>query len=106
MYVVRKASSRATIKKKQEIKKEIQSLRQANFLAELSDVNFGTLNAEKNSLIVSYDSDTNKFVLISADQLLSVSAEDNDIPNDFVDVLEGELDLGAVQLESVDGGSF
>lgn len=106
MSVIRKASSRATIKKKQEVKKEVQSLRQANLLAELGDVNFGTLNTSKDGLIVSYDSDTDEFVLISADQLLSVSAEDNDLPNDFIDVLETELDLGAVQLDSVDGGSF
>jgi len=106
MSVVRKASQRATIKKKQETKKEVQSLRQANLLAELGDANFGTLNSSKDGLIVSYDYDTDEFVLISADQLLSVSAEDNDIPNDFVDVLEGELDLGAVQIESVDGGAF
>ena len=106
MSVVRKASSRATIKKKQEVKKEVQSLRQANLLAELGDTNFGTLNASKDGLIVSYDSDTDEFVLISADQLLSVSAEDNDLPDDFIDVLETELDLGAVQLDSVDGGSF
>jgi len=106
MSVVRKASSRTTIKKKQETKKEVQSLRQANLLSELSDTNFGTLNSSKDGLIVSYDSATDEFVLISADQLLSVSAEDNDLPNDFIDVLENELDLGAVQLDSVDGGSF
>ena len=104
--VTRKSFSSNTLKKKSTTKKSVQSFREANFLSELSDTNFGTLDASKDNSIVSYDSNSDKFVFISADQLLSTSAEDNDIPDDFVNALENELDLGNIEIQSVDGGSF
>lgn len=104
--VTRKSSSSTTLNKKSVTKKSVQSFREANFLSELTDTNFGVLDASKDNLIVSYDFTSDKFVFISADQLLSTSVEDNDIPDDFVDVLESELDLGAIELQSIDGGSF
>lgn len=59
----------------------------------MGDTNFGTLDATKDGLIVSYDNVTNKFVLITADELLTTSAEDSNIDDTFVTALEGELDL-------------
>ena len=72
----------------------------------MGDVSFGTLNETSDGLIMSYDSASDKFVLVSPDQVLSRSSEDNDIPDDFVSQLEQELDLGTIQVETLDGGTF
>ena len=107
MAVVKKAQSISNIAKKKAIRKvATQSVRQPSIVTEMGDVNFGTLSAADDGQIVSYDAATDKFILITADQLLSVSAEDSDIPDDFVTALEGELDLGEIQVESLDGGTF
>ena len=37
---------------------------------------------------------------------LSISSEDNDLPDDFVTQLESELDLGTIQIDNLDGGTF
>ena len=107
MAVVRKAQSISNIARKGAVRKlSTQSARQPSIVSEMGDVDFGTLDATKDGQIVSYDSTTNKFVLITADDLLSVSAEDNDVPDALITALEGELDLGAIQVESLDGGTF
>jgi len=94
------------VRKKIQTKKSVQSIRSPSILSELGDVNFGTLDATKDGLIVTYDNATDKFVLISPDQLLSISAEDNDIPDDFVTALENEINLGDIEIGNVDGGTF
>lgn len=107
MAVIRKVQSTSNIAKKGAVKKiSTQSVRQPSIVSEMGDVDFGTLDATKDGQIVSYDSTTNKFVLITADDLLSVSVEDNDVPDELITALEGELDLGAIQVESLDGGTF
>ena len=53
-----------------------------------------------------YDSPSDKFVLVDPDVVLSQSVEDGDLPDDFIDQLESEIDLGNVQLDNVDGGGF
>ena len=53
-----------------------------------------------------YDSGTDKFILVDPDVVLSQSVEDGDLPDDFIDQLEDEIDLGNVQLDNVDGGGF
>ena len=87
-------------------KKEVRSVRSPSRIAEQGDVNFGTLDATKDGLLVSYDSATDKFILITPDELLSAAASDQDLPDDFIDVVEGELDLANVAIDSLDGGSF
>lgn len=107
MAVVKKAQSISNITKKAAAKKiTTQSVRQPSIVSEMGDVDFGTLDATKDGQIVSYDSTTNKFILITADDLLTVSAEDNDVPDELITALEGELDLGAIQIETLDGGTF
>ena len=107
MAVVKKAQSISNIAKKPKATTvKTQSVRQPSIISEMGDVNFGDLGAAADGQIVSYDATTNKFVLITADELLSVSAEDNDIPDALVTALEGELDLGTIQVESLDGGTF
>lgn len=107
MAVVRKAQSISNIAKKKAIRKvATQSVRQPSIVTEMGDVNFGTLTEANDGQIVSYDAATDKFILITADELLAVSAEDNDIPDELVTALEGELDLGQIQVETLDGGTF
>ena len=107
MAVVKKAQSISNITKKKEAKSvSVQSVRQPSIVSEMGDTSFGDLDVTKDGQIVSYDSTTNKFVLITADDLLGVSADDGDIPNEFVTTLEQELDLGQITDVSFDGGGF
>lgn len=78
----------------------------ASRVRDLKDTNFSTLNNTKNKNIIKYDFSSGKFVIISSDQWLSISAEDNDIPNDFASVVQQEIDTNNILLKSVDGGSF
>lgn len=110
MAVVRRASSGKQIRKKQVsesgTKLNVQSTRQPSIIQEMGDTAFGTLDSSKNGLLVSYDSGTDKFVLTSADSILSTSVDDSDLPDDFVTQLESELDLGTIQIDNLDGGTF
>lgn len=107
MAVVKKAQSITNVSKKKEIKPtNVQSTRQPSRMGEMGDTDFGELDVTKDGLIVSYDSNTNKFILKTTDELLSTSAEDSDIPDDFVRALEGELNLGQIQIDNLDGGLF
>ena len=107
MAVVKKAQSSSNVaKKKEAVKSLIQSVREPSIISEMGDTSFGELDASKDGLIVSYDAETNKFILKTADQLLSSSADDNALPEEFVTTLESELNLGQIQLDNLDGGSF
>ena len=107
MAVVKKAQSVPKIARKNGVRKPaIQSAREPSIIREMGDTSFGELDASKDGLIVSYDAGTNKFILKTADELLSTSAEDSNIPDEFVRTLEGELNLGQIQVESLDGGVF
>jgi len=107
MTVIKKPQSISKVAQKKEVKKAlIQSVKEPSAINEMGDTDFGDLSAAKDGQIVSYDSATNKFILITADELLSISAEDNDVPDQLVSALEGELNLGQIQLESLDGGVF
>lgn len=107
MTVIKKPQSTPNVAQKKEAKKAIiQSVREPSVINEMGDTDFGDLGPAKNGQIVSYDSTTNKFVLITADQLLSSSADDSNLPEGFVSALEGELNLGQIQLDNLDGGVF
>lgn len=107
MAVVRKAQSSATVAKKRTATKlTVSSTRSPSQIEEMGDTDFGTLDSTKNGYVVSYDSATDKFVLITADQLLTTAAEDGDLNDAFINILESEINLGDVQLSTVDGGVF
>lgn len=106
MAVVRKAQNIASVTKKPQPKVTARSTRQPSSLEEMGDINFGNLDASKDNLIVSYDSGTDKFVLVSADDMLSTSAEDSNINDEFVTQLEQELNIATISLDNLDGGSF
>jgi hypothetical protein len=107
MAIIKKPQTISKITKRNGAKtSSIQSAREPSVIREMGDTDFGELNASKDGLIVSYDAGTNKFVLKSSDELLSTSVEDNNIPDEFVRALEGELNLGQIQVENLDGGVF
>jgi len=107
MAVVRKAQSAATVTRKTSTTKlSVTSTRNPSQIEEMGDTNFGILDQSKDGCVVSYDSATDKFILITADQLLATAAEDSDVSDEFINVLETEINLGDVQLETLDGGTF
>lgn len=57
---------------------------------------------------IAYDDSLKKFVIrnIDADKVFSESAEDNNVPEEFVDQIEDKINLSDIGLSSVDGGDF
>ena len=106
MPVVRKASNRSTITASDgnSTATRVTSTRQPSQLEELGDTNFGTLDSSKDGMIVSYDADTDKFILITSDNVLEDSAADQDLPDVFIDQVEAEVDLGTIGIDNLDGG--
>ena len=73
----------------------------AEFLSDLADVSVSNLPG-KDKYVLAYDAGIGKYTLISADAVLSNSVDDNNIPDDFVDVLDTDLDNRI----DVDAGTF
>ena len=69
----------------------------------LSDTDFGNLNASKNKYAMKYNATTKKFELTSIDSSLSLSS---DPPQSFVDTVESEIDVANIVLSNADGGQF
>lgn len=106
MSVVRKSSSAARITTKQTTNDiVVASIRNPSRMEEMGDTSFGALNASKDGMVVSYDNSTDRFILISPDNLLETSVEDSDLPDTFISTLESEIDLGQLQGD-LDGGTF
>jgi hypothetical protein len=97
-YVIRKSQKSTT--------RLVDSQTPINRIQDAIDANFGTLDETKDGLFVSYDSQTDKFVLTNSDELLSIAASDQDIPDPFVRVLEGEINLGSLFGQEIDAGEF
>ena len=107
MPVVKKVTTANVVAQKKKVSTaSVRSFRSPSTIAEMGDQNFGTLDASKDGLIVTYDSTSNKFILISPDEALDTSASDSDISDSFVEQLEQELDFGQIQAGDVDGGAF
>lgn len=73
----------------------------AEFLSDLADVSVADL-PNKDQYILTYDAAQQKYVLVPADQVLQSAAEDSQLPAEFVQQLEVDLDN---QID-VDGGNF
>ena len=71
----------------------------------MGDTDFGILDESQDGKYVVFDHSTNNFKLLSADELLVSSVSDGDLPEDFIDQIEAEIDLGEVN-EDIDGGAF
>ena len=74
-------------------------------LRTLNDVQVDPLNSSKNKNVLKYDHSSGKFVLISADNILS-GISTGVVPNVFVSTVQGELDLTRIGSSGVDGGTF
>ena len=75
-------------------------------LQEFEDVKFPQLNSNTDGYVMRYNHSKNGFDLVSADGVLLESTE-TDIPEEFVEVVEGELDLDRIaEIGDFDGGSF
>jgi len=76
-------------------------------LQDMTNANFGTLDSTKNKHMIVYDAASDTFVIRDMDTVLSSDQVlDGDLPDDFVDQIEEELDLGNMDISNVDGGSF
>ena len=106
MSVVRKSSSASRVTTKPSTNDAvIASIRNPSRIEEMGDTSFGALDASKDGMVVSYDNSTDRFILISPDDLLETSVEDNDLPDTFISTLESEIDLSQLQGD-LDGGGF
>ena len=104
MPVIRKASASShVVLKKDSTTPSVQTTRTITLLEELGDVDAPNL---QDGFVLVYDSDSDKFKLVDPDVALSKSVEDRDLPDDFIDQLEEELDLGDITIDNLDGGGF
>jgi hypothetical protein len=63
----------------------------AEFLSDLADVSVSDLPA-KDNYILSYNASLQKYELVPADQVLQTAAEDTQLPAQFVQQLDVDLD--------------
>ena len=73
---------------------------------DIPNVNFGVLNNSKNKHLVKYDVSTNQYSLIPMDTVLTKVSQSQEIPQDFIDQVEEEVDAANLSFDGVDGGSF
>lgn len=107
MAVVRSTSGASSVVSRKATRKVVTlSTVQVREIQDLKDTNFGTLDATKDGLIVSYDNDTGKFILVDSDSLLVASTDDSNLPDTFITQVESQIDLGEVTESDVDGGPF
>lgn len=105
MAVVRKGQSISNTVRKRVAKISVQAVRQPSIVSEMGDTDFGELGVAKDGQIVSYDSVSNRFILITADDLLGVSVEDENLPDEFITQVEDQI--GILPFEGdFDGGGF
>ena len=72
-------------------------------LRDLNDTDFDPLNQSKNKNVMRYNHSTGKFDVIPADDVLLTATEP---PQDFIDVVESEIDVNNITFTGIDGGSF
>ena len=104
MPVIRQASPRNNvILKRESTKPSVQTARAITSLGDFGDVDAPN---PQDGFVMVYDSSSDKFILVDPDVVLSKSVEDNDLPDDFIDQLEEELNIGDLQIDEIDGGGF
>ena len=73
----------------------------------MTNADFGTLDSTKHKHMIVYDSASDTFVIRDMDTIFSSDQVlDGDLPDDFIDQIEEELDLGDMDISNIDGGSF
>lgn len=71
---------------------------------DLSDTDLQNLSSVNNKNILKFNSTTNKFDVITADSIVSAAA--TSIPQEFVDIVEEEIDINNVGFSGLDAGTF
>lgn len=106
MATVRQASSAPNqVSVKSAKQSLVSSTIQPSAIRDMGDVQFPELDASQDGKYIMFDAAKKKFVLQSADELLSTAVSDNDLPDDFISQIESEIDLGQIA-EDIDGGGF
>ena len=72
-------------------------------LRDLSNTDFGTLNAAKNKNVMRYNASTGKFDVVQIDTTLGLTSTP---PQAFVDVVESKIDVDKITFRGLDGGTF
>lgn len=73
----------------------------------LANVNTPILNSTRNKFLMRYNATTDKFDLVSADSFIDTSADDSNLPEQFVTQVEQQIDTTNVtNIGSIDGGGF
>ena len=72
-------------------------------LRNLGDINFGILNASKDSYVIQYNDSQKQFNLVSTDAALSGIQTVSVLAGD---VIESEIDVNNIDFFGFDGGSF
>ena len=73
-------------------------------LRDLNDTDFDPLDQSKNKNVIRYNHSSGKFDVINADSVLSIAS--TAIPQDFVDVVQSEINVNNITFTGIDGGSF
>lgn len=104
MPLVRKSDSSGTVtKRKTSPKVLVSTTRQPSTIREMGDTAFGTLDSSDDGSIVSYDSNNDKFILVTPDSMLLTSVDDNDLPDAFIEQIGDEITVASGNL---DAGAF
>jgi len=70
---------------------------------DLTNVNFGALNSNKNKNVIRYNSTTGKFETITIDTLLSFSTNP---PDTIIDIIQENVNTVGLEVKTIDGGTF
>jgi hypothetical protein len=73
----------------------------AEFLSDLADVSVSNLPT-KDNYVLAYDATLQKYTLVPADQVLQSAVEDSQLPQEFINQLDTDLD----DRIDLDAGSF
>ena len=71
---------------------------------DLNDTDFDPLNQSKNRNVVRYNHSIGRFDVIDADSVLLIAS--TTVPQDFVDVVQSEIDVNNITFTGIDGGVF
>lgn len=71
---------------------------------DLSDTDLQNLSSANNKNVVKFNSTSNKFDVVTADSIVSAAA--TSIPQEFVDIVEEEIDISNVGFSGLDAGTF
>jgi hypothetical protein len=71
---------------------------------DLSDTDLQNISSANNKNVVKFNSTTSKFDVVTADSIVSAAA--TSIPQEFVDIVEEEIDINNVSFSGLDAGTF